>query len=319
MTDTQEDKLGMFEKVSSYLDNKSAQLAGVTQIAVIETELNDKIEKIIDAAGIATSDTTGFADEKAQERVDLEEITLKVSRAGAAYFLSVDSLSSIKLADYVKTDLEKARDNDLYVKAKYLYKKVLPVEANLSSFNSGPADVTALNLALGAFFDVIQLPAEKRGEKVVSGMEVDELMQQTDLLLDQLDIYMLTFEAVDIELYLLYTQARSIDNSGGGSNSNVKTGTAGMNAVANVPFMPGDITATTLLLLNNLTNSGSPIQFYFSETETGGPGPATILTYVAADSSAQVQADAAGYSSARPFLNVFNPNIVSIQWKVGLQ
>ncbi|MES2620052.1 MAG: hypothetical protein V4615_04300 [Bacteroidota bacterium] len=319
MTDEQEDKLGMFEKVASFLDTKATELAGVTQIAGIKTELDDNIEAIVDEAGVATSDTTGFTDEKAQERVDLEVITLKVSRAAAAYFLSIGSLGSIKLADYIKSDLEGSRDNDLYVKAKYLYKKALVVQASLSGFNSGPADVTALNDALVAFFDVIQLPAEKRGEKVVSGVEVDELFQQTDLLLDQLDIYMLTFEAVDNELFLLYLQARAIDNSGGGSgtDTNVLTGTVGMGTGVNIPFDEEDIQADTNLLLTNLAPSGGPIIFFFSDTEGGSPGPSTIQISVTPGDTAEVIAVAAGYDIPRPLLNVYNPNATPMPWKAA--
>lgn len=78
---------------------------------------------------------------------------------------SIGQPGNIKLADYTRAELDGARDNDLYVDAKYLHKIVLPVQANLSGFNSGPADVTALGNALQEFFNVIQLPAEKKGKR----------------------------------------------------------------------------------------------------------------------------------------------------------
>lgn len=86
MNDIQLNKLGMFEKVNDYLTNNAAALAGVTQIAPLQSSLSNLIADIVDVAGVAGSDTTGFTIEKATERTDLEAIALKVSRAAAAYF-----------------------------------------------------------------------------------------------------------------------------------------------------------------------------------------------------------------------------------------
>ncbi len=316
MNDIQLNKLGMFEKVNDYLTNNAAALAGVTQIAPLQSSLSNLIADIVDAAGVAGSDTTGFTIEKATERTDLEAIALKVSRAAAAYFLSIGQPGNIKLADYTRAELDGARDNDLYVDAKYLHKIVLPVQANLSGFNSGPADVTALGNALQEFFNVIQLPAEKKGEKAVYTRGVESLFKEADGLLDTLDIYMLTFEDGEPLLYALYKAARSIDDSGGGSQ-NIKQGTAPMESMVNVPFAPGKLQADTVLQLEN-PNPAGELTYYFSDSPSGGTGTATVLTEVGPDSNVQKVAVELGYSATHIYLNLFNPSLTAAEWKVEI-
>lgn len=316
MNDLQENKLGMFEKVNDYLTDNAAALVSVTQIAPLQSSLNNLIADITEAAGISGSDTTGFTIEKATERTDLEAIALKVSRAAAAYFLSIHQPGNIKLADYTKSELDSARDNDLYVKAKYLHKIAQPVAANLSGFNSGPADVTALQLALQDFFNVMQLPAEKKGEKAVYTKGVEVLFKEGDSLLDTLDIYMLTFEAVDPIQFALYKAARAIDDNGGGSQ-NIKKGTAPMESMVNVPFAPGKLQADTVLQLENLNLTGE-LTYYFSDSPSGGTGTATVLTEVGPDSQLQKVAVELGYSATHVYLNVFNPSLTPADWQVEI-
>ncbi len=118
MDDKQLNKLSMFIKTADFLDDNSGDLAGVTQIAGIKTAIDSGIEGIVDADGDADSDTSGFTIQKSEERTTVEQLSIKVSRAMAAYGLSINNPGLVKLADYVPSELESKRDNDLYVKAK---------------------------------------------------------------------------------------------------------------------------------------------------------------------------------------------------------
>lgn len=316
MDDKQQNRLNMFIKTADFLGNHSVALAPVTQIATLKTALDTKIAAIIDADGEAGSDTSGFTIQKSLGRDHLEYIVLKVSRAVAAYGLSLGDPGMLKLADYTKSEIESKRDTDLYVKAKQLYKIAHPVEALLAGFNSGPADVTELKTRMDAFFDVLQLPEEKRGEKKASGLEVDMLFTEAEEKLFMLDIYMQTFEAVDSTLYNTYLSARAIDESGGGSQ-NSKSGTVAMTAVANIPFADGKIEADTVLKLMNNDTVGDLI-FYFSDSTSGGTGTATETITVAANSDLDIVAGVKGFTATNHFLNVFNPMAFQSKWRVQI-
>ncbi|MCW5907555.1 MAG: hypothetical protein KIS94_06840 [Chitinophagales bacterium] len=317
MNDKQENKLSMFIKVSDFLETNVTELTAVANIAPLQTELDANIAAITEAEGVADSDTTGFTMLKAQERIDLETITLKVSRAAAAYFTSTGNIGMVKECDFTKSELETMRDTILYVKAKKLYDIAQPADANLSSFNSGPADVAALLDAINAYYTVIQLPQEKRTQKTASGMQVDELIRKTDRLLKTLDVYMLTFEATNQLLYNTYRGARAIDDNTGGSQTN-KSGTVNMSAVANIPFAESLIGSDTVLRLGNNSGTGGQLLFYFSDSTTGGVAGSEVT--VEDGQSVQVTALSIGYNALLSrYLNVSNPNMSVGKWTAVIE
>ena len=317
MTDQQEEKLGMFEKVRDFLTTNTTELSVVTQIAAEQTKLEKIIDDITEYAGESTADNTGFTIQKQQERTDLELIVLKVSAACAAYFLSINNPGGIKLSDYTKTEIEGSRDNDLYVKAKKLYKTAQPVEASLTAFNSGPADVADLDTKKDDFFAVIQLPADKRDQKAVSTELVQREFEKGDAVLASLDIYMNTFAAINEELFLNYTGARAIDNTGGGSQ-NTKQGNIDALTVVNAPFAAGKISADTVLQFRNGgTAESGPLQFYFSSSTSGNPEG--TITIVEAGNETQNSALAFGYDPVnRKYLNIYNPNAAIGRWRAKI-
>ena len=316
MDDKQLNKLNMFIKTADFYRDHSADLISVTQLAGLKTELSDLIDQIVDADGDADSDTSGFTIQKSDERTNVEGLTLKVSRALAAYGLSIGKPGLVRLADYNPSELGSKRDNDLYVKSKKLWERADPVKALLSGFNSGPTDVNNLDIALQEYFAVLQLPEEKRGEKKASGLEVDTLFKDADDVVQQMDIYMQTFEAVNSLLYNTYLSARAIDDNGGGSQS-IKIGTAGINAVAHVPFADGRIAGDSVVRLVNNNTMGDLI-FYFSDSETGGTGSATSTVTLGFDTTEDIVAGSSGFDVAHHHLNVFNPNAFVGKWKVEI-
>jgi len=64
---------------------------------------------ITTAEGTASSDTTASADEK-QRLCCAEAIQIKVSRAAASYFFTIDNPGMLKLADYMPSELQRLRD-----------------------------------------------------------------------------------------------------------------------------------------------------------------------------------------------------------------
>lgn len=317
MNDNQSDHLSMYLTVNQFLLDHAPDLAGVTQITGLQALLANRIENITDYAAIAGSDTTGFTIQKSNERLELEAITLKVSRACGAYFLSIDNPGGFKLADYTASEIANKRDNDLYADSKWLYKIADPIKANLSSFNSGPADVLELKNLYDAFFDIIRLPKIKRDEKASGTKMLDKEFEKAQELVEHLDVYMLTFQTIDALLYLEYEKARAIDSTGGGSQ-NTKSGTLQGNGVANAAFADDKLNASTgLLLYNNSTgpNAGDLV-FYFCATPTGAiPDPDKAIT-LAPGNDLTTTALSIDYSEAQPFLNIFNPTAAVGKWKV---
>lgn len=219
MTDTQENHLSMYIKVDTFLGNNAAALAGVTQIAGLKTDLETLIDNITTSAGLVTDDTTGYAIDKTNKREELEAIMLKVSRATAAYYISIDNAQGFKTADYTPSQLHAVRDSELYSRAKRLFNVATPISASLVGFNSSAADVADLDTKKEAFFEVLEAPRSKRGEKSAAVKDLEIYFEDGSSLLFFLDAYMDTFAAVNTNLYNQYLSARAIDDLGGGGGS----------------------------------------------------------------------------------------------------
>ncbi|MBL0310059.1 MAG: hypothetical protein IPP77_10385 [Bacteroidetes bacterium] len=314
MENHQEDKLGMYEKVKAFLFTFAAALASVTQIAGLETTLNDNIDDIIDADIVATEDDTCFTEQKSSERSDLEELVLKVARALSSYWASIGSTGSLRLTDYRPSELEALRDNDMFAAAKRLFDVAEPLSASLSAFNSGPADVTDLGTKMDEYFSHIQLPKSKQGVRIAAGKDVDRLMEKTDNLLKTLDIYLSTFATIDENMYDQYKSARSIDDSGGGS-SKVRRGNLDPDSIRNATFAAGQISEDTVLEFAN-TGISSLMVFYFASSPLAVSDGVT--TEVAPGASIQKTALDAGYLITKNKLTVFNQSAQSGKWRVKI-
>jgi hypothetical protein len=143
MNDIQQNKLGMFEKVNNYLTDNAAVLASVTQIAPIcNRSLSKLISSITDAAGVSGSDTTGFTIQKATERTDLEAIALKVSRAAAAYFLSIGAARQYQTGRlHQERARQRARQRPVCRSQVSAQDSAAGSRPTSAAFNSGPDDV----------------------------------------------------------------------------------------------------------------------------------------------------------------------------------
>ncbi|MBL0308463.1 MAG: hypothetical protein IPP77_01850 [Bacteroidetes bacterium] len=313
MDNHQEDKLGMYEKVKAFLTRNTAVLAGVTQIAALQTQLSDGIDAIIDAAMEATEDDRGFTEQKSDERNELEAITLKVFRALSAYWESTGTDASLILKEYLPSSLDAMRDNDLALTAYRLHIVAEPVAAFLTDFNSGPADVNELKATYEQFFTDIPLSKTKTDARHDATGEVQRLMKRVDKILDKLDIYLATFAAVNIFLFNQYEMARTIDHSRG-SKATLRRGTVEPKAVEPVKWAAGVISADTVLEFSNTGKSG-PMIFYFSAERYELPGSGLSISLSVGKTLTRA-ATQLGFTATRRSMNIFNDGVQEGNWRV---
>lgn len=319
MTDNQNNKLGMFIKVRDFGTTYTTELASVTQVDTQMDALDTVINAITAAEAMATQDTTGFTIAKGLLRGNLTKIVLKCSRAGAAYFLSINNIGMIKAADFTPRELDELRDNDIYVRAQQLYNIVKPVEANLDDFNSGAADVALLKSTYESFFNIIKLPKEKTELKAAYGREVDRQFVNGDGIIQTLDIYMATFEAVNPLVYDIYTSARSIDDLGSGSANNTRSGSINAGTIVNASFSPSIFQTDSQITFSNTSSTVGPLVFYFSQFPDAAPVDGRPKVTVAAGASQTVSASDAGWNATYNIVTIQNEQGELGKWKVKVE
>jgi hypothetical protein len=211
-----EDKLGMLQKVLLFLNDNQATLSGLLNvIPTITAQIDTGINDILAAAAISEMDLTGYTAAKAESRKKLETLTLKVLRATTSYATLSNNKVLKEKVNYNKSDLERARDNELYTISTLIYNAAVPVQANLASFLVTSTDVSNLQAQMADFLSQLQVPKEKIGIRKTYTEQVKILMVEiSSLISEQLDVYMSNLEFDYALLYAQYKTSRSIDQTG---------------------------------------------------------------------------------------------------------
>ncbi len=216
MNDVQENKNTMYLTVEEHLTEHATDYASHPKIAPALLLLSGLIVQISDADADAIVNTTGVAQDKEEERIDLEKICFKVANALNSYGRNTGNRKLEKISKYTMSDFEEMRDSDLNTTASLLLNEANPIIALLVDDRLVPADLTQLETERVEFLAMLAKPRHAQIEKTVAGSDVDRLMEQTDDLLKDIDGYVETYRFENVSLWQEYFLARAIVDSGSG-------------------------------------------------------------------------------------------------------
>lgn len=218
MNDIQENKYSTYLVVQEHLDDHAADYATHPKIPPAKTELDQLISDIEEADGLASENITGVAQDKAEERDDLEKICFKVAAALHSYADDQKDRSLQRKTKYSLSDFRKMRDGVLNIKASHLHKLAAPLLPLLADYRLTPAEHAQLETERAEYFAMIPETRDAIIDRQVAGEKVDLLMKKTDALLLKLDGYVDSYRFENPDLWQEYQLARAIvDNTGGGN------------------------------------------------------------------------------------------------------
>lgn len=305
----QTDKLNSHIKSHDVLTNNAAELVGVPEIAIEAALLKDNIDAVVDAAGIAGLDNTGYSEDKRNKRAAVMNLLQIVTRAAAAYYNKVGNTAMLRKAEFVPTEFVKMRDTDFYVQAKVMYQVLLPDAANL--IGADATTMAALNTANEAYFAALEAPKDQIEIAKVATAQIDPLLAQGDELRRSIDIYMQTFADDKPELFALWRLSLHIDNTGA-SNPPVlvvAVDAAPLGAVTSVDF--AGVTMVPSMEIKFRNQGPAPIFYGFAPNPQSLPGQPSSL-----NPGADIRRSAAsmGYdANSLRFLNLRNDGQVDSQ------
>lgn len=260
MTSKQEDKYGMYLKVSLYLSTHAPDLAFNPAIAATEVSLHSLTTAIAQADSTATRDITGYTAAKNEHRAQ-QIASFKLVRAGMMGYLTANpDIKSLQIIDFTDSDIDKFRDSELYMKTDQLLDLALPVKMDLVPYGVTDAQVDALDTMNGAWQAIEPTGRQEEGVNAAARKDVGRLMGQTDTLInDTLDNYLKVLQYNDPNLYDQYLTARMIDDSGGQSDStgyDLQDFSIPAGGSVNFPVGPGPIAAETQLYIRVVSQGG---------------------------------------------------------------
>ena len=215
MTDTQENKLNMFETVMTVLDNNSTVWNSIPPIVEIKTKVDTNIYKIRELRQKQEKDFTGITVNKAEVQEKLIAATLKLIGGLMAYSTVNNDHRLRNSINYTKSDLFLSRDNILYDKALLVYNIAQPLAAELSVYLIIEEDILAVDTLLKKYEQAIPEKRAATSETKAATEALKQTFRATSLLLkDKLDNLMLIFQAVNPDFYNAYTNSRIIIDLG---------------------------------------------------------------------------------------------------------
>lgn len=277
-----EDKLSSYLKVRQFfIDNLATCSSIVPVISAIHAEFLVVLQEILDTKENADLDITGYAEDKKQKRTTLEVSALKVSKALSLYAQMNQLISLKEKVNFTASDLTRMRDTEIYTTACKIEELVLPYQSQISSYGLSTVDISQFAIDTKNFFDVIQSPKYKIGERISYNVNLNNLAAKMDnLLKEEMDVAMAVVGMNNNLLQEQYVSARAIDDTGTNNGTHTYSDSVMANSirtVADIKYLP-DLTFTfqnkgntTLIFgfsIDGATFTGTTVSVYPSDVLT---------------------------------------------------
>jgi hypothetical protein len=215
MTDKQNAKLNMYEKVTNVCDDNEQVYAGVSAFANSVRELKGQVSKIKSITQQQSEANSKGATKDKSSAVDrLVEVVLKV--ANSLYVYALDTKNNRLLE---KVNVNKSLFYHTHDQAALTLAKTIAAEANtfgneLHIYGIYDADRAELDAAIAQLEKLINTPAGVVGERKLHTGNLRELFVVADsIVYDKLDKLITLFKTSSPDFYALYGNARNIVNT----------------------------------------------------------------------------------------------------------
>lgn len=232
MNNRNEDKLSMYQKVKLFLkDHITSIVSIIPNTATVKTDFDQKLDDLMLTVANAGMQTTGYTQIKENARQQLETSLLRIIRGLKVVAIDNNYPDLKAKSEYTRTEVERLRDSEIYTTTLRISDLAQTYQSQLANYAITNTHIQDLQSYNQAFFEVIQLPKDKIGERASYNRLIELQMAEIDALLKtKLDTYMDIIEFDLPQLYLQYKSSRAIDLSGGGSANKNYSGTVASNS-----------------------------------------------------------------------------------------
>jgi hypothetical protein len=170
---------------------------------------------------------------------------LKIARALSAYASVTKNMNLRSKINYTKSDLEKMRDNDVYMNVKVIEEYATQYAVDLLPYGISSTDISDLGQKIIDFYEVIQTPKMKIEERSSYFQQLEIQISEVDKQLKEvIDPLIGVLEGDEPLLFSQFKKARSIDQTGSQSSGKNFSGIVSANNSAVVATLPYNIDRT---------------------------------------------------------------------------
>jgi hypothetical protein len=215
MTDSQENKLTMYQAVLALLASFISIWTGKPVIVAAKTFIEDRIARIRLYRQIQEKDTKGITISKDAIETNLIKATLKVVDGLVPHATATNNQELLKSIDYKPSDLKYTRDNYLIDKCKLVYNTADALRHELESYEVTDVDIMAISTLLGQYEIIVPAKRVSVTAQKVATAGIKTEIKEIDLhLKNNLDNLMLMFRSNKPDFYDGYKASRIIINLG---------------------------------------------------------------------------------------------------------
>jgi hypothetical protein len=215
MTDRQDAKLNMYQKVLNVCDECIQEYADVPAVVDAVNELKQLASKIKSATQQQTENSPkGATKDKSASLDSLVELILKVANSLYVYAFNTANNRLLEKVNVNKTSFYCSHGQTALTLAKIIADEVNANKEALRNYGVSDTDITELATAISQLETLLNAPAGVIGERKMYTSSLRELFVAADsVIYDKLDKLIRLFKSSSPEFFTLYSNARNVVNT----------------------------------------------------------------------------------------------------------
>jgi hypothetical protein len=215
MTDRQNAKLKMYQKVLNVCNKHKQKYAGVPALVNAVNELNIRVSDIQSVTQQQTETSSKGATKDKSTSIDrLVELSMKVANPLYVYAFDTKNNSLLEKVNVNKSTFYRNHDQAALTLAKIIAVEAKTYSEALRDYGVNDTDISELEAVISQLEGLINTPSNVIGERKLYTSTLREVFVAADsIVYDKLDKLVILFKTSMPEFFTLYSNARNVVNT----------------------------------------------------------------------------------------------------------
>jgi hypothetical protein len=215
MTDRQNAKFNMYQKVLNVCEENKEEYAGIPALVNAVNGLKTRVSDIQSVTQQQTETTSKGATKDKNSVIDrMVELSLKVAAPTYVYALDTENNRLLQKVNVNKSMFYQNHDQGALTLAKIILAEANTHSTALSNYGLSNTDLMELETVISQFDGLINAPSGVIGERKLYTSNLRELFVAADsIIYDKLDKLVVLFKSSKPDFFTLYSNARNVVNT----------------------------------------------------------------------------------------------------------
>lgn len=215
MTNYQENKRSMYLAIQNVCNANKTIWSGLPAFVETFTNFENIITDINIQRQIQEGKTIGVTENKQKEKDEMIQKTIEIASVVYAYAAKIKDNELRQKVNYSPSTLQDKRDTELKDICQLIHDEANTVISYIADYGKSSADLVKLQKEINDYTDILAKPRTAVGTKATATTKLVELFQNSDdLLNNQIDKLIISYQNTSPKFYQQYQSARIIINLG---------------------------------------------------------------------------------------------------------